>query len=115
MPVNPASEKGNFQIQSRTLRWVVAVGAVVMTGKFFAYALTRSDAIFSDALESIINVVAGGFAIFSLYYAARPRDEDHPYGHGKIAYFSAGFEGAMILVAGILIIVKAVYSLRVPR
>lgn len=83
--------------------------------KFFAYFLTKSDAIFSDALESIINVAAGAFAIFSLYYAAQPKDENHPYGHGKIEFFSAGFEGAMILVAGISIIVKATFSLMAQK
>jgi cation diffusion facilitator family transporter len=103
--------RDEFRLQSRTLLAVVAVGILVMGLKFVAYFITRSDAIFSDALESIINVAAGGFAIFSLYYAAQPKDENHPYGHGKIEFFSAGFEGAMILVAGISIIIKAAFSL----
>lgn len=93
------------------LKRVVLVGVLVMGAKFMAYYLTHSNAIFSDALESIINVIAGAFAIFSLYYANQPKDENHPYGHGKIEFFSAGFEGAMIFVAGISILIKAFVSL----
>ncbi len=69
--------------------------------KFYAYKITGSTAILSDALESIINVVAGAFAMFSVVVAAKPPDEGHPYGHGKIEYFSAGFEGALIILAAI--------------
>ena len=109
------TDQKEFRLQSRALKWVVAIGVLVMGMKFFAYFLTKSDAIFSDALESIINVAAGAFAIFSLYYAAQPKDENHPYGHGKIEFFSAGFEGAMILVAGISIIAKAIFSLMAQK
>ncbi len=70
-----------------------------MVAKFLAYGLTSSSAILSDALESIINVVAGVFALFSVWLADKPPDETHPYGHGKIEYFSAGFEGALIVMA----------------
>jgi divalent metal cation (Fe/Co/Zn/Cd) transporter len=55
-------------------------------------------------------MVAGGFALFSLYYASRPQDEDHPYGHGKIEFLSAGFEGGLILIAGLTMIGKAIYG-----
>jgi cation diffusion facilitator family transporter len=82
--------------------------------KFIAFFITHSNAILSDALESIINVVAGLFAYFSMRYAARPKDINHPYGHGKIEFISAGFEGGLILIAGILIIGKAVYSFIFP-
>ncbi|CAN5176485.1 cation diffusion facilitator family transporter [soil metagenome] len=75
--------------------------------KFFAWYLTKSNAILTDALESIVNLVAGGFALFSIIYAARPRDEDHPYGHGKIEFVSAGFEGALVFLAGGFIIYEA--------
>ena len=70
-----------------------------MAVKFYAYRLTQSSAILSDALESIINVAASTFALGSILLAARPPDENHPYGHGKIEFFSAGFEGALIIVA----------------
>jgi cation diffusion facilitator family transporter len=75
------------------------VGAALMAGKFYAYWLTQSAAILSDALESIINVVASGFALVSILIAAKSPDPSHPYGHGKIEYFSAGFEGALIILA----------------
>ncbi len=83
------------------LMWLSFVaGLVLMATKFAAYAITHSNAILTDALESIINVIAAGFALFSLYVAARPKDVNHPYGHGKIEFFSAGFEGALIMLAG---------------
>lgn len=77
------------------------IGAVLMGVKFYLYRLTHSSAILSDALESIINVVASGFALVSILIAAKPPDESHPYGHGKIEYFSAGFEGALIVLAAV--------------
>lgn len=82
--------------------------------KFVAWWLTHSNAILTDALESIVNVVAGLFALFSIYYASQPRDENHPYGHGKMEFLSAGFEGGLIFIAGITIIGNAVYSLFHP-
>jgi cation diffusion facilitator family transporter len=75
------------------------IGALLMGMKFYLYRVTHSSAILSDALESIINVVASGFALISILVAAKPPDESHPYGHGKIEYFSAGFEGALIVLA----------------
>lgn len=89
---------------------MVVVGIALMLVKFAAWYLTKSNAILTDALESIINVVAGLFALFSVHYASKPRDEDHPYGHGKIEFFSAGIEGALILIAGLSMIIKAVYG-----
>lgn len=77
--------------------------------------MTHSVAILSDAMESIINVVAGGFACYSIYLSGKPRDANHPYGHGKVEFFSIGFEGAMIFFAGILILVKAVQYFISPR
>ena len=77
------------------------IGAALMGIKFYAYRLTHSSAILSDALESIINVVASAFALVSILMAAMPPDDSHPYGHGKIEFFSAGFEGALIVLAAI--------------
>lgn len=79
----------------------VLIGALLMALKFYAFHLTRSAAILSDALESIINVVAGLFAMGSILLAAKPPDVSHPYGHGKIEFFSAGFEGALIVLAAL--------------
>ncbi|MCJ8163605.1 cation diffusion facilitator family transporter [Pontibacter sp. E15-1] len=93
---------------------VVAVGVVLLLAKFIAFFLTNSNAILTDALESIINVVAGGFSLYSLILSARPRDENHPYGHGKIEFIAATLEGSLILVAGAIIIFKSVYNLIEP-
>ena len=80
----------------------LSLGAAVLmvVGKVTAYLITGSAAIFADAAEALVHGVATGGAAFALWYADRPRDADHPYGHGKIVYFSAGFEGALIFVAG---------------
>jgi len=84
-----------------------AVGISVFAGKFGAWWLTGSSAIFADAMESVVNVAAAALLLISLYVAARPADEDHPYGHGKVEYFSAGMEGGLIAVAAILIALEA--------
>ncbi|MCF0058763.1 cation diffusion facilitator family transporter [Dyadobacter sp. CY356] len=91
------------------------VASIVLTGlKFFAYYLTDSNAILSDALESIINVIASGFAFYSIYLSAQPKDRNHPYGHGKIEFFSAGFEGALIVIASLFIIIEAIKRIMDP-
>jgi cation diffusion facilitator family transporter len=83
------------------------IGAGLMAVKFIAFYLTDSAAILSDALESIINVVAAGFALGSIIIAAKSPDPTHPYGHGKVEYFSAGFEGALIILAALAIFYEA--------
>ena len=85
----------------------IVVSALLMAIKFIAYFKTGSAAIFSDALESIVNVVASTFAGYSLFLAHQPADREHPYGHGKIEFLSAGFEGGMILLASLVIIAQA--------
>jgi cation diffusion facilitator family transporter len=85
----------------------LAVGLGLMAIKFIAFHLTNSAAILSDALESIINVVAASFALASILIAAKSPDPTHPYGHGKIEYFSAGFEGALIILAALGIFYEA--------
>lgn len=96
----------------RAERWAAlgAVGiSVLLTGvKFSAYALTGSAAVFSDALESIVNVAASSFALYALALAHEPPDETHPYGHGKVEFLSATFEGGMIFAAGVAVIWHAV-------
>jgi cation diffusion facilitator family transporter len=82
--------------------------------KFVAYGLTNSNTILTDALESIVNVVAGAFALYSIILASKPKDEDHPYGHGKIEFISAGFEGILIILAGVLIMWKSVFNFFEP-
>ena len=87
------------------------VSLLMLSGKMTAYFITGSAAIFSDAMESVIHLLATGFATFSLWYSIRPADPSHPYGHGKIAYFSSGFEGGLIMVAAVSIIYSAVMDL----
>lgn len=97
-------------------QWLVLLlGIILMATKFTAYYLTNSNAILSDALESIVNIIAGGFGLYSLYLSAKPRDTDHPYGHGKIEFISSTVEGAMIIIAGIMIGYKAIYALIYPQ
>jgi cation diffusion facilitator family transporter len=90
-----------FKIRIITIGLSLVVGVLLMAVKFYTYRLTHSSSVLSDALESIINVVASAFAMGSIIVAAKPADRSHPYGHGKIEYFSAGFEGALIIVAAI--------------
>jgi cation diffusion facilitator family transporter len=85
----------------------LVVGVALLWVKFLAYQLTGSTAVLSDALESIVNVVAAVFALGSLLFAGRPADRNHPYGHGKIEYFAAAFEGGLIAFAAILIVYQA--------
>ncbi|MBI4644202.1 MAG: cation transporter [Deltaproteobacteria bacterium] len=85
----------------------VVLSLALMALKFYAYWLTGSAAILSDALESIINVAASAFALGSIIFGARSPDPSHPYGHGKIEFFSAGFEGALIILAAIGIFYQA--------
>ena len=86
------------------------ISTLLMIVKFIAYYFTYSSAILTDALESIINVVASGFAFYAIYVASQPRDLNHPYGHGKIEFFSAGLEGVLIILASIFIIFHSIQN-----
>ncbi len=83
------------------------VGSALLAAKAAAYRLTGSTAVLSDAMESIVNVVAAIFALGGLLFAGRPADRNHPYGHGKIEFFSAAFEGGMIAFAAVIIVYEA--------
>jgi cation diffusion facilitator family transporter len=100
--------------QKKIILISLITGIVLMTAKFGAYFLTASNFVLTDAAESIVNVMASSFAFFSIYLAAQPRDENHPYGHGKVEYFSVFIEGALIGIAGIIILIKSVYSVFYP-
>ncbi|NOT29483.1 MAG: cation transporter, partial [Planctomycetes bacterium] len=84
------------------------VSLALLAAKFEAYRRTGSSAVLSDALESIVNVLAALFGLGSIVFAGRPADRNHPYGHGKIEFFSAAFEGGLIAFAALLIVVEAV-------
>ena len=87
----------NLSIQKR----IAVLSIVLFIIKMLAWYLTHSVAILTDALESIVNVVAGLLGIYSLYISAKPKDIDHPYGHGKIEFISAAIEGTLIFIAGV--------------
>jgi cation diffusion facilitator family transporter len=96
--------------QRFAMRLSLAIGFVMFFAKIFAYVLTGSAAILSDAAESVVHVVAVSFAAYSLSVSLRPADRTHPYGHDKISFFSAGFEGAMIVIAALCIIYVSVHK-----
>lgn len=104
------SSAQNLQIQ----KWIAGISVILLLVKFIAYYLTHSISILTDALESIVNVVAGFIGLYSLYVAAKPKDRDHPYGHGKAEFISAAVEGTMIIAAGGIILYKAVQHLLYP-
>ena len=87
------------------------VSVLMLGGKVSAYVITGSAAIFSDAAESVVHILATGVVAISIWYSLKPADADHPYGHGKAAYFSAGFEGGLIMLAAGVIIYSAIIDL----
>ena len=111
MDINTKSYRENIRLQL----FVVSVGVFLLLVKFVAFFLTNSNSILTDALESIINVVAGAFSLYSLMLSAQPKDQNHPYGHGKIEFVAATLEGSLIVVAGGAIIIKSVYNLFEPQ
>ena len=102
-------------MKKRLILISLCVSIVLCVLKFVAYYITNSNAILTDALESIINVFAAGFAFYSIHLASQPRDFQHPYGHGKIEFFSAGFEGALIILAGIFMIYESIKNFLKPN
>ena len=101
---------------SRKLRLRVAIlsiaaGLLILGLKYAAYLVSRSTALKSDAIESVVNVVAAVFALGAILFADKPADREHPYGHGKIEHFSAAFEGGLISLAAVLIAWEAVDAL----
>ena len=104
-----------MQPKKKAILVSLCVSVILMLAKFGAYFLTHSNAILTDAAESIVNVLASSFAFYSIYLATLPKDENHPYGHGKVEFFSAFVEGALIGIAGLIIIFKSSYDLVFPR
>jgi cation diffusion facilitator family transporter len=104
------TQQQNLNVQ----KWVAAVSVVLLAVKVIAYYSTHSVSILTDALESIVNVAAGFIGLYSLFIAAKPRDIDHPYGHGKAEFLSAAVEGTLIGSAGAIILYKAIQNLINP-
>lgn len=109
----PAPSASSEDARARVRVGLVSLfaGLAIFLAKLVAWAATGSAAVLSDALESIVNVVAAGFALFALRFAADPADEEHPYGHGKIEHMSAAFEGGLVTFAAVAILVQGVRAL----
>ncbi|MDP4264405.1 MAG: cation diffusion facilitator family transporter [Bacteroidota bacterium] len=100
----------NLQVQ----KWAAGVSIILLAVKFIAYYFTHSVAVLTDAMESIVNVAAGFIGLYSLYISAKPKDKDHPYGHGKAEFLSAAIEGTLIGVAGTIILYEAIQHIIHP-
>lgn len=103
--------KENLRLQ----KILILVAIILFIIKIIAWFLTDSLAILTDALESIVNIIVAFLGFYSLTLAAKPKDADHPYGHGKVEFLSAGIEGILIIIAGFFIIYKSVQSFFYPR
>jgi cation diffusion facilitator family transporter len=105
-----ASSQADRRALSFAMTLSLLVGVLMFVMKTTAYLLTGSAAILSDAAESVVHVAAVAFAFYSLRLSFKPADSSHLYGHAKISFFSAGFEGAMIIIAALYIIVEAIHK-----
>jgi cation diffusion facilitator family transporter len=105
------TEADDTRVRVRAGAISLGVSVLLLAAKYQAYQLTGSTAILSDALESIVNVVAAVFALGGLVFAGRPADRNHPYGHGKVEFFSAAFEGGLIAFAAVLILYEVAQGL----
>lgn len=107
-----------MQVTQQNLRLqkiITGISIFLFLIKIVAWYLTSSVAILTDALESTVNVIAGLIGVYSLYISAKPKDYDHPYGHGKAEFLSAAVEGTLITVAGFIIIYEAIKNLQHPH
>lgn len=111
MPQRSSDSIQNVRLQ----RGIAIASALLLVVKFVAWYLTHSVAVLTDALESIVNVVAGFIGLYSLHVASLPRDANHPYGHGKAEFISAAIEGTLVLSAGAIILYTAVKNLIYPQ
>ncbi len=93
----------------------IVAGVSILGLKYYAYYVSGSAALMSDAYESVVNVVSAIFALGAVLYADQPADKEHPYGHGKIEHFSAAFEGGMISLAAVMIIYEAIKAMVSPK
>lgn len=103
--------KNNEQLNYHLQKTIVFVAFFLFGIKLFAWFITDSVAIYSDALESIVNMISSLLGLYSLYLTTRPQDNNHPYGHGKMEFISAAIEGLLICLAGIIILIEAVQNL----
>jgi hypothetical protein len=113
-PVQAMAEGSAMSSTEKIAIGSILVGLIVLALKTFAWWLTGSVALMSDAMESIVNVATAVAALIAIRIAARPADRDHPYGHHKAEFFSAVLEGVMIIVAALLILREAWQAFQAP-
>lgn len=107
-------EVNKHRVKLTVQKRIVIISVVLFIGKLIAYFLTNSVGILTDALESTVNVLTGFISIYSISVSLKPRDKNHPFGHGKIESISASVEGFLILLAGLIIIFEAIKRLFNP-
>ncbi|HWQ08974.1 MAG TPA: cation diffusion facilitator family transporter, partial [Holophaga sp.] len=100
------------RIRLRVAILSIVMGILILGLKYVAYRVSGSTALKSDAIESVVNIVAAFFALGAVVFADKPADREHPYGHGKIEHFSAAVEGALIVLAALMIAWDAIGALR---
>ena len=114
--VPPAVPRAAHTLSPKALlRWSIAVALLTILLKGAAGYVTNSMGLISDAMESFVNLASAMFALAMVTIAARPADEDHPYGHHKAEYFSSGFEGILIVGAALAILWVSVHRLLAPQ
>lgn len=101
-------------LKQKIQKWIVSISLLILCGKFMAFYITNSVGILTDAMESIVNVVAGFISLYSLRWAAKPKDKEHPFGHGKMELISASIEGLLISIAGGMIVYEGIQRLFLP-
>ncbi len=114
MENNSQKIKLDPQLKFKVQRIIAIFSVLVFVGKLIAYYLTNSVGILTDALESTVNVVTGFISLYSIYISIKPKDKNHPFGHGKIEFLSASLEGFLIGFAGLIIIFEAIKRLLNP-
>jgi cation diffusion facilitator family transporter len=103
--------KGENQSRIFLAQTSLALSVVLFFIKYWSFHITQSQALLSDAMETVVNIVVSGMSLWAIYWAAQPADQGHPYGHGKAEYLSAAFEGGLIFAAALFIMASATNSL----
>jgi len=112
--MNEIKSAADPKLKLKVQRVIAIFSLLIFGGKLLAYFLTNSVGILTDALESTVNVITGFISLYSIYISLKPKDKDHPFGHGKIEFLSASLEGFLIMIAGLIIIFEAIKRLFSP-
>lgn len=109
--ITPAGRAASRNVRLLVAGFSILAGLAILAPKYWAYRISGSAALMSDAIEGVVNVVAAVFAFGAVLFAERPPDREHPYGHGKVEHFSAAFEGGLISLAAAMILWEAIEAL----